>query len=593
MGADKPRRRQRSVLYLEPKRAAATIGYSIVTLIAAAVCAAALLYQTQVWPQQWTIPSGVPPRAPDIVAAVAGCLGLIWLTVAIINGRRWHLGRAVERLSNDPVLARYLPDIHVPIAPSRAQVIPVLHVDDRKPREIPRPPHLSPVTAGNNVVGERPLAIVYLRMFENQPRTRTFIQGAWREFGYVYFLRSAKSVTPDEFRRARNAQNLPGLFISSPERLAAALDQPPPGPSPGHWHSFRNIGPQTIRARDRYGSYPPQAFLCHGAIWKEAVDMLLSRADLVVLDLSGFMPGNLGVRYELQRVVDRFPIERVILLADQRSDRGFLHTQVQHAWEQMAADSPNSGPQPRVARIAVTDIYRRRVQQQQRGPAGPQGQQVQTTVVQTRLVARRSQSRRLAADAPAAAQRSFRPSREPPGVRPAPAAAAYGTGGGGSHATTWISPPPGGARGRSGGPARPRPAPIAPVSVAARVAQFVVLTASLVFMASVTLLTGYVGGGAGVSLLKAATNDQASALMPPNFWISIGLAVLAFVATVTSMILDSRPLGIGAAVVSLGLAGYTLYLPKAVASFVPGPSYWLSLMAAAAMAVAGAVAAAA
>jgi hypothetical protein len=125
------------------------------------------------------------------------------------------------------------------------------------------------------------------------------------------------------------------------------------------------------------------------------------------------------------------------------------------------------------------------------------------------------------------------------------------------------------------------------------VAQFAVLTAGLVFIVSATLLTGYAGGGTGVSLLKAATNDPASALMPANFWISVGLAALAFGATVASIILDSRPLMIGTAVVSLGLTGYALYIPRAVAGFVPGPSYWISLVAAAAMAVAAAVAAAA
>jgi hypothetical protein len=135
------------------------------------------------------------------------------------------------------------------------------------------------------------------------------------------------------------------------------------------------------------------------------------------------MPGNLGVRYELQRVVDSFRIERVIFLADGRSDLAFLRAQAQHAWAQMAADSPNAGPRPRVARIAVTDIFRREVQHQQQGPPGQHGTQGQTTVVRTRLVARRSQSRRLAADAPAAAQRRLRSSREPPPVpriRPAP-----------------------------------------------------------------------------------------------------------------------------------------------------------------------------
>ena len=71
--------------------------------------------------------------------------------------------------------------------------------------------------------------------------------------------------------------------------------------------------------------------------------MLLYRADLVVLDLSGMMPGNAGTRYEIQRVIDRIPIERVIFLADRRSDRDYLHDEIGRAWSQMAFGLPNSG----------------------------------------------------------------------------------------------------------------------------------------------------------------------------------------------------------------------------------------------------------
>ena len=427
----RPRRGQRSVLYLEPKRSVATIAYSFLTLIAAAAFTGAYLSYKQAWPPQLQSLNTASLKAINITAAIAICLGLIWLTLAIVNGRRWHLGRVVERLSKDPALAEYLPDAQLSQEP-RARLIPALEIDDRSARQIPKPPHLWRVTATHNVVGEQPLSIVYLRMFENQPRTRTFIQGAWREFGYVYFLRSAKSVTPREFRWARESQDIAGLFISSREQFAARLARPPTAPSGGYWHSFKNIGPQTIRVRDWHGSFPPQAFLCHGAIWKAAVDMLLDWADLVVLDLSGFTPDNLGVRYELQRVIDKVPIERVVLLADRRSDRNFLRAQVHHAWEQMAAGSPNSGRQPRVARLAITDTYRKiRQVQGQPGLPGQPGQTGQTTQVRVKLVAHRSQSRRLAAAAPVAQQRLHPPRKPPaaPRIKPVPEAVARGTGG--------------------------------------------------------------------------------------------------------------------------------------------------------------------
>src|SRR5262245_32110395 len=188
-----PRRRQGRVLVLEPKRPATTIAYSIVTVLAVAVCAAALLYHTTVWPKQW--PHGsISPRTTTIVAVIAGCVAALWFAGAIVNGRRWHIARAVRRLSEAAASMGVLPsDTWTSQVAPRATQIPALGWDDRRPRKVPRPPRLRRVTATHNVVGRRPLSIVYLRTFENQPRARTFLQGAWREFGYVYLLRSAAS----------------------------------------------------------------------------------------------------------------------------------------------------------------------------------------------------------------------------------------------------------------------------------------------------------------------------------------------------------------------------------------------------------------
>jgi hypothetical protein len=103
-----------------------------------------------------------------------------------------------------------------------------------------------------------------------------------------------------------------------------------------------------VEVEDEYGSYPVYAPLCHETFWKVAIDVLLDRADVVVLDLSGYHWDNLGTGYELQRVIDRFPIERTVLLADPtHTDRQFLEAQIQRAWSQMAAGSLNAGTQAR------------------------------------------------------------------------------------------------------------------------------------------------------------------------------------------------------------------------------------------------------
>jgi hypothetical protein len=550
-----PRRRQGRVLVLEPKRPAATIVYSTVTVLAVVVCASALLYHTAVWPTQWRLPGGIPPRTTSIVAVVAGCLAALWLTAAIINGRRWHIARAVRRLSEHADRAKVLPDIWGSQLAPRARQIPPLGWDDRRPWTVPRPPRLQRVTATRNVVGRRPLSIVYLRTFENQPRARTFFQGAWREFGYVYLLRSAASVTPAEFRQFKRSQSFTGLLIESAEQFAAELGRPLPGPSRKRWHVFKNVGPQTVWVRDWHGSYPPRTFLCHGDIWKPAVDMLLEKADLVVLDLSGMMPGNEGVRDELQRVIDRIPIEQVIFLADRRSDRGYLHTEIGHAWSRMAPRSPNSGTGSRVARLAVTDSYRQ--MQQQQG---------ESTYIYYRLVARRWQSRRLAAELDPDKGSPLSP--KPPLTEPTPQP---------------LSRP---ANGHS-----PQTSSTA-VRAVARTAQLIILIGCGLFWISVAVLTHYVNNNGGESLLKAMNSDPASPLHPRDFKILIVLAALAVVITVISMLASRPSLMIATAIASLGLIGYTVYIPSegtfpGFGSY--GSSYWLSLAAAIAMALSAAV----
>jgi hypothetical protein len=389
MNNQRPRSRQKTVLRLEPKRAVATIFYAIILLIVVAMSTSAALYRTDAWPDRWRFVHNVSSQTTTIIA-IAGCsLAVVLLIAVFVNGRRWRLAVIVERLSKDPDLAHFMPDDTTADLLPRARVVPApLEVRRLVPRKLPKPRSLRPVTGNHNVVGGRPLSIAYLRLFENEPRTRTFIQGAWREFGYVYLLRSAASVTPNEYQIAKRARNIAGLFVASRNQFIVKLDQQRPAPSSKRWRAFKDIAPRTIRVWDRYGSYPLQAFLCHGAIWRAAVDDLLHRVDLVVLDLSGFMPSNLGTGYELQRVVDRFPIDRVIFLADEHSDLRFLSSRIQQAWQNMADRSPNSGVQAAVASLAITDHYRLIQQQTQQGQQAP---------TQVRLIASRRQSRRLAA----------------------------------------------------------------------------------------------------------------------------------------------------------------------------------------------------
>ena len=401
----RPGLRQTTVLYLEPKRAGTAIGCAVLAVILVGVAVVALVYRTDSWPTDWRPTTfTISDQAVFTVAGAAAVLALFLLVGVVVNGRRWHTANVVKRLSQDPAFGSIVPDASVtPPPPVAANVVPV-DVRFIKPQRLRRPRHrLRPITRDTNVIGRRPLHIAYLRVFENQPRTRTFIEGAWREFGYVYFLRSVWAVTPAELRSARKSGDLQGMFVATPQRMQAELNSRPDQPNPKGRYRYRRVGPKTIRVRDRYGSYPVRPVLCHGTFWKQAVDMLLQRVDLVALDLSGYRPTNAGTRYELQRVFDRVAVERVVFLADGRSKRTFLAGEVQRAWMQMSPSSPNAGDREHTAIVAITDYYRRTQTTTSTGgtSTGPGGvghaTPTQSTQVRVRLVARRRQTRRLVA----------------------------------------------------------------------------------------------------------------------------------------------------------------------------------------------------
>ncbi len=579
LSSQQPRRRQKRVLHLEAKRAAAAVVYTILAVIAGAVSVSAKLYPTSAWPPGWRLPNGISPRATMIAFIVAGVLALLLLFAAVVNGRRWHLAHVVERLSREPYLASSMPrDIQAEFLP-RAYEIPQLEVSLLTPRKLPRPQRLRRVTRAGNVTGANPLSIAYLRLFENGPRTRTFIQGAWREFGYAHFLRSAASVTPGEFRHAKRAGSLARLFLTSLPQFTAQLAQAPAAPSRRHWRAFTDIAPRKIRVWDRYGSYLPSGYLCHGTIWKLAIDELLRNVDLVVLDLSGFMPQNLGTGYELQRVVDRFPVERVVFLADKSSDHKFLQRQILAAWQKMAAGSPNSGTEPRTAFIAITDNYRRRPPALVAVPGPRPGQVViqQQGAGQVRLVTSRRKSRRLAAVVQERASHAALPPRvgawqwpstqAPPAPRPA------------GHQASKTAPAV---------PSNPWPGPHPSVSrpeaaLGPRVGKVAALIGGAVFLASVTLFKNYTDS---TSLFLATDGDLASPLHPHDFRILLGLLAAVLVFTLISLLMAGRWVIVCATVAALGLVGYTLYIPSigTVSGFgLYGSSYWVSLAAAVVM----------
>jgi hypothetical protein len=285
-------------------------------------------------------------RSTTFVAWGVGLLAALTVA-AVVRLRRWRVARAVERLSSDPTIAPSTP-VPADIAAHRSALIPELDVVfDGVSFERSRLGGVAPAAVAANA-----LDILYLRLFDNVAGTTRFLAGPWRRRGYIYLLRSATQVTAAELEQVEDAGSAPSLFISTPAQLDAALAQPAAGPNDEPY-------PDGFLRRCRWlmnperGQYPVRPLLCHGSFWKAAVDLLLTRMDLVVLDLTGYVPEHAGTRYELQRVIDRYPIEQVTLLAQPTSDQRFLTAQIHSAWAQMGDASPNAGTGSRTAHVVV------------------------------------------------------------------------------------------------------------------------------------------------------------------------------------------------------------------------------------------------
>ena len=92
---------------------------------------------------------------------------------------------------------------------------------------------------------------------------------------------------------------------------------------------------------DRMLRFPVNSIQCANATWKEALQHLLDRADVVVMDLSSLSEQNRGVAYEIGKLVDEVPLNRVVLLFDELTDLNVLRDILGRAWTSMAANSPN------------------------------------------------------------------------------------------------------------------------------------------------------------------------------------------------------------------------------------------------------------
>ena len=111
------------------------------------------------------------------------------------------------------------------------------------------------------------------------------------------------------------------------------------------------------RGPDPDGRYRVNEFFCYADTWKETMRKLAASADAVLMDLRSFSHSNQGCIFELQQLLDSVPLERVVFLLHDDTDRAFLEQVLEEAWRRVRPDSPNrriAAPQARLLTVAAT-----------------------------------------------------------------------------------------------------------------------------------------------------------------------------------------------------------------------------------------------
>ncbi len=190
----------------------------------------------------------------------------------------------------------------------------------------------------------QPRKLLLLRVFGFNRRSGCLfdlLAARWRYRGSIQLIGApdlaARSIDPDKLL-AFIGRGLRRRFI----RDEADLD--------------RRMGEVDFRP-DPDGRFRVNEFFCAGEVWRHAVQRLMREADLVVMDLRSFSERSRGCIFELQILLDRVPMARLVLLVDGTTDRALLDQVLLEHWASLAAGSPNAAdPQPVLRLLDATKV---------------------------------------------------------------------------------------------------------------------------------------------------------------------------------------------------------------------------------------------
>ena len=201
---------------------------------------------------------------------------------------------------------------------------------------LPPPPlHVREITVADTPSVPIPegIAILFLWVFDRDV-TGSLLERLHR-IGPVYFLRGGGILAYD-------IAELPKMAFGRIDRMIEETKD----------EVMQKLG--SFRVSRRRGYYSVCTMACTEAVWTFALDRMLERCRVVVVDLSDFVVGRIGIAYEIGLLLDRVPLDQVVFVCGPETDRDGLSELMKSAWDTLAPSSPNRSGERAVATLAVT-----------------------------------------------------------------------------------------------------------------------------------------------------------------------------------------------------------------------------------------------
>lgn len=163
----------------------------------------------------------------------------------------------------------------------------------------------------------RPLLL--LRVFKPSGRSEAFMDrflARWRFAAPVWMIAgpdlAGALMEPDEFF-AFLRRGLAERFIGDVAQIDQRLDA-------------------LDNERDPDGRFRVNEQFCANTTWQQTVLAMIERTGVVLLDLREYTAMRAGTRFELQELLRRVPLQRVLLLTDEAADAPQLRAAIAEAW---------------------------------------------------------------------------------------------------------------------------------------------------------------------------------------------------------------------------------------------------------------------